>query len=298
MGFERTIKPEQVIAAEEGQEARRELARLGPVWIGPDMRIEKPVLVPPERVLLGGAKIILNKKDLPEMALTKGALGALNWSMRSFFAQCGIEILFDRECVNEEMLASLSAGHDIAVPVDVFNHGKRAVKIEGNVMRFFWADDNKRLRGTRLFEALKSGEFAVEGEEGKDWFIIGDDVDDQLDLSQEETREGLSIVVRLKSQKLHPAPAPEPIERDEALPIRDQLATILTEVPEGKRFEFEIGETPRITVGPNIVAVIETGTDDDRRRHIRSPLIDAGSDWPIRTETTGQDYVEFRLYSK
>ena len=47
-----------------------------------------------------------------------------------------------------------------------------------------------------------------------------------------------------------------------------------------------------------IVAVINTGTEDSGQKHIRSPFVDSESDWPIRTETNGIDYVEFFLYRK
>jgi hypothetical protein len=293
------FKPEYLKTGQEGIDAREQLEKVGNVWISPDIRIENSLLAPPGQLLLAGAHIILNKRDLPPIDLTKGAFGALSWSMRSFLAQCRIEIEFHRESVTKHMLEDLNDGKDISVPVDVINHGQRAVELEGNVMRFYWANDFKRLRGDDLVAAVNSGEFYVEGKEGEDWYIAGSQVDPEFPPTEEKPERGLCVVVKLKPEKFYTAPAADPIRRNESRKIRDQLDTLLVKMPEGERSEFEIGETPHIKLGPNIVAVINTGHEDSSgRRHIRSPLIDAGSDWPIRTETYRLDYVEFFLYRK
>ena len=121
--------------------------------------------------------------------------------------------------------------------------------------------------------------------------------DDKITTNGKDSDKGLCVVIRLKQKKYHVPFSNQPIKRDESMKIRDQLSTILAEIPEGQRFDFEIGETPKMKLSQNVVAVINTGAEAGQR-HINSPFIDAGSDWPIRTETNGLDYIEVFVYKK
>jgi hypothetical protein len=177
-------------------------------------------------------------------------------------------------------------------------------------MRFFWVNEKKRLRGEDLLEAVKSGEFKVEGKEGEDWFLGGYNEEDKLTTNMPGSDQGLCVVVRLNPERFYIPESNEIIRRDEKIKIREQLAEYLVPVPAGKNLPFEIGETPKITIGQNLVAVINTGVGNDRRRHINSPLADSGSDWKIRTEIlqphqTPVDhfvpqptYLDFFIYKK
>ncbi len=288
------VTPEQVEHAAEVEDSIEHMKKMGSVWISPDIAIENSTIINPDDHN-GAVQVVLSKTDLPPgLPMTRGALGSLRISVRSFFAQAGIDVTLFSSSVTDEMLVDLAAGKSAPIPVDIVNHGQRAVELDGNIMRFFWVDDTKRLRGPELLRTLQSGEFAVEGTEREDWFIGSYEEDDAL----ANREKGLCVVVRLKPQKYYAPSAPEPIRKISTLKTRDNLADILMPIPPGVEMDFEIGETPRIRVGQGIIAVINTGIEQGQR-HISSPLIDSGSDWPIRTETLqGMKHVEFFLYRK
>ncbi|MBI4599317.1 hypothetical protein HY732_00155 [Candidatus Uhrbacteria bacterium] len=290
-----TITPAQIDHFLEVEDSLEHLRKMGSVWMSPDIAIEKPTIINPDGHY-GGVHVVLSKKDLPPgLPITRGALGSLKISVRSFFAQVGIDIVPDSISLTDEMLNDLGTGGKTPIPVDIVNHGQRAVELDGNIMRFFWVDGLKGLRGPELLRTIQSGEFTVDGVEGEDWFLGGYEQDDKI----ANPDKGLCVVVRLKPQKYYAPYAPEPIKKNNTLKTRDDLADILKPIPPGVRLSFEISETPRIKVGDGIVAVINTGVEEQGQRHISSPLIDSGSDWPIRTETLeGMNNVEFFLYRK
>lgn len=293
-----SFTPDNLIHLSERERSFEQLEKLGNVWIGPDVAIEKSVVVQPGQLLLQGVNIILNKKDLPMIEITRGAMGSLNWSTRSFLAQSGIEILFHESSLSDNMLKNINDGKNVSVPLDVINYGQRAVELDGKIMRFFWVNDSKRLRGADLVNTIKSGEFTVEGVEGEDWFLGGSKEDEKIITTGADSNKGLCVVLRLKPQKFYIPYAPEPIKKNDSKNTRDDLSTVQKPIPDGVELNFEIGETPKIKLGLNIIAVINTGAEKGQK-HINSPLIDSGSDWPIRTETLhGLKYIDFFLYRK
>jgi hypothetical protein len=279
-----------------------QLEKLGNFWIGSDVAIEKPAVVKPGQFLYSrqsGVNIILNKNNLPPVDITRGLLSPINLSLsvRSFYAQSGIEIFFHHSEMTNEMIKDLNKGKDVAVPVSVKNHGQRSVEVDGNVMRFFWK--GKRLEGNDLLGAIKSGKFSVEGTEGEDWFLKGREEDENYTTSGEGCDKGVCVAVRLKPEKFYIPSAPEPVKKNNSKSTRDDLVELLKPIPSDMKLDFEIGETPRIKVEQNMVAVLDILRMDDDGQHIYSPLVDSGSDWPIRTETLGRPkYVYFYLYKK
>lgn len=292
------FKPEQIAHAAERQNSLEQLERLGSVWIGSDIALERTTIVNPGQ-LDQGVRIILNKKDLPPgLIITRGALSALNLSVRSFFAQVGIDITFHGSSLTSEMLSDIRMGKNVPVPVDIVNHGQRAVELAGHIMRFFWINDHRRLRRLELLHAVKSGEFVVEGVEGEDWFLGGYNPDEKIMTTGDSSDKGLCVVTRLKPERYYIPYAPEPVRKSNDRSIRDNLSDFLKPIPPDMNLAFEISETPKVKVGPHIVAVINTGAGKGQK-HINSSLVDSGSDWPIRTETLhGLKYIEFFLYKK
>jgi len=282
----------------ESQEAHEQLARLGNFWIGSDIEIAKPTIVQADQTLLNQNITLTGECLPPGVDITRGAMGALQGSVRSFFAQTGIDIRFGGWNTPEEALINLKRNQSASVPVDITNYGDRAVQLEGRVMRFFWANEGKRLRGENLKNVINNNEFCVEGEEGTDWFLRGYEENEQVSTTGENSDQGLCVVVKLTPHKFYAPFAAEPIVKDERVPIREQLDKYLVPLPEGLEKNFEVGETPRITVSKDILAVINTGINQGKR-HIGSPLIDPGSDWKIRTEIMeGQKEIELFLYKK
>lgn len=290
--------PDHIKEFQEAQTAFSRLEKFDNIWIGSDLALEQPIIVNPGE-LIRGVKIVVNKKDLPALDINKGILKFLGLSVRSFYAQTGIDINLHTGDISDEMLKDINNGKDISIPINVINHGQRPVEVSGNIMRFFWANDRKRLRGKDLVNKIKSGEFHVDGVEGEDWYLGGYNDEDKLTTKSEGVEDSLCVVVRLKPEKFYIPSSPEPIKKDDNLKTRDNLASLLKPVPEGLKVDFEIGETPKVKFGPNIVGVINTGVSDKGQRHINSPLIDPGFDRTIRTETLHRlEYVEFFLYEK
>ena len=293
--------PEDLRHFQEHQRAASQLEKVGNVWISPDISIENPVVVGPGQYIQN-VKIILNKTNLPpDIDITRGAMGLLSFSVRSFLAQSGIEIRFFSNSFSDIMQKEIKEGKDVLVPVEITNHGQRAVALDGNVMRFFWVNDKKRLRGQELVKSIESGEFSVEGKLGEDWFLCGYKDDDRFVVGVENVDKGLGVALRLEDQKFYIPPDPEPVRIDNTRSRKD-LSNFLQRVPKGTELDFEIGETPEIRLGPNIVAVINLGVDKKNQRHIYSPLIDSGTKGKIRTEILygpeTQQYVEFFLYRR
>lgn len=293
-----SFSPEQVIGLYERDTAFQQLEKLGAVWIGPDVAIEKPTIIEPG-LMTREAKVILNKKDLPPIQLTRGALRSLDLSVRSFYAQTGIDIRLEGGEISDEALKCLEEGKDTPVPIKIENHGQRAVEVSGEILRLFWIDDSKRLRRKDLVDKIKAGEFTIEGIEGEDWYLGGYDENDKYTTDENGEKNALCVVVRLKPERFYIPFDPKPIQKDNDQKTRDNLASLLKNISSEENIPFEIGETPRIKLGKNIIAVINIGVNEKGQKHISSPLVDANSDWPIRTETLyGMEYVEFFLYKK
>ncbi|MFY9225850.1 MAG: hypothetical protein WAQ98_24440, partial [Blastocatellia bacterium] len=140
---------------QQSMRALEQLRALDTVWIGSDMALEKKVVIPASGVTLN-IPLVINKKNLPDIEINRHSIGALKWSVRSFLAQSGIEIIFDRNTITDEMIKDINAGEDVSVPVHIQNYGTRAMELEGEVVRFFWVNDMNRLRGEDLRNVIKS----------------------------------------------------------------------------------------------------------------------------------------------
>lgn len=278
----------------EWERAFKRLENLGDVWIGPDITLEKKMLTQPG--LLMPANILISKEDLPPVVLDRGVLGSLQWSVRSFLAQAGIEITVHHGDLSDEMIQELNNGGKVAFPVRVMNYAQRPIELEGKVMRFFWANDRNRLRGEKLRKVVGT-ELKIEGEEGKDWYF-GDAEPMEgepkpTDDPNVEWKKDLCVILPLTDKRLYLPGSEEPLR----VKSKAELANFLQPVPEGIRLPFEIGETTQVHLGDNITAVINTGFYDEGGRHIRSPLIDSGYSGVIRTETVNDmSYIELFVY--
>lgn len=290
--------PDNIRDLQEVQNAFTSLEKLGRSWIGPDLSPDRVVVVNPGQ-LIRDLNITVDKASLPPLEINRGILKHLNLSVRSFYAQTGIEIKFHGSKVSDEMLKAINNGEKVAIPIDITNYGQRAVEIDGSVMRFFWVNDKKRLRGQDLVKKIKSGEFAVEGVEGEDWYLGGYSEEDKFTTSSPKADEALCVMVRLKPERFYIPPAEEPVKKDSTKSTREDLANLLRPIPEDANLVFEIGETPKMKFGDNIIGVLNVGWTDGGGKHIQSPLIDPGFNWTIRTETLhGLSEVEFFLYEK
>jgi hypothetical protein len=282
--------PQHVDTLYQKQEAMERLEQLGNVWIGPDAALDEKTIIEPG-AYESGATIRVNKKHFPSIELNRGTLGALSWSVRSCMAQSGTDILFYKDLVTNEMLQDLNDGNDVSIPIHILNHVDRPKELEGNVMRFFWVNEFKRLKREKLREIIGK-DLIIEGEEGTDWSF--QDVYD--DPTQNEGHpEFKDVCIRLPlREKFYIPPSDEVIQ----VKSKADLPNVLQEIPEGEKPQFKISETANVKLGPNVTGVVHTGGYDEGR-HIYSPLIDAGFEGPIRTETLfGLSYIELFVYKK
>lgn len=254
----------------------------GAVWIGRDIAIKENTIINPQAVTT--SYLTVSKEDLPPLTITRGVFGCLSRSVRSFYAQTGIDIQLQRMSVSDEMIATINEGGSASIPVTIINNGQRAVEIEGSVMRFFFADDTKRLRGDKLTQCIASGEIAIAGEAEQDWYF-GFAEDETGNTITKESQHALCIVVPLSAKRFYIPFDPTPVKKDPQLGTRENLSRLLVEIPPGALIDFEVRETPCITLGNNTVAVINLGGASHGGTHITSPLIDPGFSGPIRTET-------------
>ena len=287
---------EMVSNMAEHSNAVEQLKQLGTFWIGPDIQLAEKVVVPPKGGVVTGVPVLVSKEQLPKMDITRGSFDSLQWSVRSFLAQSGIDPIFHQQDLSDEMIKKLHDGETVAMPITIINHGERAVEIEGAFMRFYFADDARRLRGDDL-KSIIGTELVLEGEEGKDWKIGGLDLSDDLSYLKKEyegEHDAVCIKLPLSEVKLYIPENPEPLR----IKSRKELYEIQEKIPEGIDLKFTIGETTKVKLGENIIGVINTGGYDEGN-HIRSPLIDSGFEGKIRTEINGTlDYIELFIYKK
>ena len=261
--------------------ALEQLRNFGTFWIGPDIGLDWKVTVPAQG-RISGAQLLLHRDALPPIDINARSLVLLNWSTRSFLAQSGIEPFFYPGLLDPKLIKKLDNGETILVPIDIVNYGQRAVEINTALMRFFWTDFSKKLEGDALRNII-GRELIIEGKQGIQWDYGNLDFEDDLAyLAQDYTREksAISIQLPLNSTKLYIPSFSSAVQ----ITSRTQLPTVLTEIPEGLKLPFVIGETTHVQLGQNIIGVINTGGYDGGGRHIRSPLIDGGFNGKIRTE--------------
>lgn len=288
------FKSEDLTNMQEHKIAIEQLKNLGNFWIGHDIKLENKVTIPPLD-LIKNVNILVTKEDFPSIEINKGALGSLSWSVRSCLAQSGIEIKFHRSFLSNDMIKKINEGENVSIPIAIQNHINRPIELEGEVMRFFWVNDSNRLRQEELKEVIKS-ELIIEGEEGRDWSFGDVDLDDDYSLDEKYDAQMKDVCIRLPlKEKFYIPESTEPL----IVKSKKDLPSVLKEIPDGLKLNFKIGETTKVKLSENIIAVINTGAYDNSERHIRSPLIDSGFEGNIRTETVhGLNYIELFIYKR
>lgn len=289
MEFER-FKPEHLTNLLFKQQATERMAELCNSWVGPDISLEKKVIIPPLITVLN-VNLIVSKSDLPPIEINRGTFSALKWSVRSCHAQSGTDILFHHDKLSDEMIRDISEGKSVSVPVDVVNSLDRPVELEGDLMRFFWINESNRLCHQELRDVVGK-ELMIDGQEGKDW-SFGDATEGIDEKRDPNEYKDLCLVLPLK-EKYH-IPSSTDILRVDS---KKDLPNVLQEIPEGERTYFSVGETTKVKVGENIVVVLVTG-GYDQGRHLSSSLIDSGYEGNIRTETLfGLKELDLFVYRK
>ncbi len=275
-------KLEDLINMKQHQIAMEQFKTLENYWVGHDVALEERMTIPP-LCLATGVKVIVNKKDFPNVDINRDSLSFLNWSVRSCLAQSGVEVKFNSLSLTDTMLNEINEGRDVSVPIDIINNVDRPIMLEGDIIRFFFANDANRLRNDNLREIINKG-IKVEGVEGVDWFL------------DEKYNDKECLCLKLPLIEKFYIPQSNDILRVNS---KDDLPNILKEIPKDFDTDFKIGETAKVELSENIMAVINTGGYPGGESHGHSCLIDPGFKGPIRTEIMyGLKYIELLIYKK
>jgi hypothetical protein len=267
-GVEELINPNAL------KRAKEQLEQLGNYWIGPDVGIDKAVIMPPSSVAVDHVNLLVNERHLPPIDVTREMFALMNWSTRSCLAQVGIDVDFNALSITDKMIRDIKEGKDVLLPVWIRNHCHRPVAIEGKVARFFWTNEANRLRGDALRETINSGAFKI-AEDG--WTVNERGSCIKIPLKHRFYIPGSSEVVKIKG--------------------KEDLPKILQELPGDQDADFKIGETAAVSLGSGIVGVINCGMYKGDQANSHSPLIDPGWNASIRTETR-LDFIELLVFKK
>lgn len=306
MGFENEDNMKEVI--EESAMIERGYKKLEEIegfWSGSDIKMKNKETISPNSSI--ETKLILNKDNFPSsIDLDWGVFRCLNFSTRSFLAQAGIEVVFDSDALSYEDFEKINKGEDVYASVRINNYGLSPIEVSGDVVRLFWANEKNRLRGDELREVLSSGEVEVEGKEGEDWFLgdVGYDLDEEDEKwmeknmrNEEFAKNSKDAMIVFPAKKIMYIP-----QNNEVLKIdsKADLENALEPVPDNvKNLDLRVAETPIIHLSDNVCGVINTGSYNNGKRHIKSPLVDSGFEGPIRSELMqGLDYFEMYIYKR
>ncbi len=273
------------------ERAIERMEKIGNVWIGPDISLEKKVIIPP-LATVRNINIVVSKSDLPPIEIDRGTFSALRWSVRSCHAQSGTDIIFHHSNLSDEMIKDISDGKSVSIPVDIMSVLDRPVELEGNIMRFFWVNEINRLRHEKLREVVGK-ELIIDGKEGTDW-SYGDSTEiTEKGKYPNEYYKDLCLVISLK-EKYHIPPSTEILKVNS----KKDLPNVLQKIPVGEKAYFSVGETVNVKFGKNIVGVL-VARGYEQGIHLYSPLIDSGFEGPIRTETLfGLKELDLYIYKK
>lgn len=275
------------------------LVKKGDFWFGEDVTAKETV-VEASRELPTAKKIKLKlrKGNLPDInELSLATLHLLRSSTRSCYAQVGLEVQPGINSLKEEDIQKIIHGEEISCPAIAINYSRRAIKVDGPVLRFFWLDAKKHLTGDKLTDAVKT--MRIDGKEGEDWFLGSTGEEGaQLSGGTVDKDTPITLGLRIKDTRLWiPFPSVmDPVKVDS----KKDLPKYLKPVPDGLSPDFMICETVPVSMPNNLVGVINLGVHDKGGRHSGSPLIDPGFKGPIRLEIIkpGQhpDFVEMLMY--
>lgn len=282
----RSNRLEDLIDMKQHFAAVEQFKSLENYWIGQDVSLAEKLTIPPLR-MSPEINVMVNKNDFPNIDINRDSLSFLNWSVRSCLAQSGVEVIFNSLSLTDEMLKDINEGKGVPIPVAVFNNIDRPVELDGNIIRFFYARDNNRLRDDELRGAINNKDIVIEGEEGVDWLLENRKGEDGKDRY-------LCLTLPLREKFYIP-------KSSEVLKVnsKNDLPDVLKEIPNGRNPEFTIGETAKVKLGSNIMAVINTGGYPDGSSHGHSCLIDPNFEGNIRTETMyGLNAIELLVYKK
>jgi len=182
----------------------------------------------------------------------------------------------------------------------VANRAAKPIRLDKGMGLFrFFLPLSAPVSGKELLGLLKEGEIYIDGERGTDWNVIED--------------EGLAVGVMVKvdpqSEKWIIDQGEDPIYiSDTDQNYRKNLDQTMSPLPKNRPV-LCIGETPRTQLSERVEGVIHKATSPTidgnnwlygANYHSNSYLVDAGSNWRIRTEIFGKKghprYIYYNFY--
>lgn len=266
-------------------------------WKGPDVRLARDYTFPahnPESRYTHPTivHVRVNRSHFPPDFQYED-LSALHFSMRSRFAQLGLEVqslflphshlLRGLSPFNQAMWESIENGQEIDLPVQVRNLSARPISVQKDAefFRIFTPAGAEPLTGEALKQAMKDGKIKI----GEGWSWFGEHLPNGP--------LGINVPLTDNIRWIPPSTEPASIAQNEKN-YRAVIDSLLVPAPETQNHILLIGETLPVKLSPDINVILGeyAGQGDPvvpgyvrMGRHIASRLLDGGSpDWPIRLE--------------
>jgi hypothetical protein len=205
------------------------------------------------------------------------------------------DFLYEQECHGLKNIFNVPQKDSVLVA----NMAARPIRLDKGMGLFrYYLPLTAPVSGKELIALVTDGEIFIDGKQGLDWDIF------------EDKGNPIGVMVRIDPQR-------ERWIDDQGEPIyindtdrnyRRSLDQMMSPLPKNGQV-LCIGETPRTRLSKRVDGVIYRltsptidGSDwlERANLHINSLVIDAGSDWPIRTETIGKRgdprYIFYQFY--
>ncbi len=252
------------------------------------------------------AVVRIDPKCIPPFTtITAAALSEMRISMRSRYAQLGLDVdehivhaISRIQTLRPDFFHEGGMRESLALTIPVMNWARRPVMLsEGSrLFRFFyWNPAKNRVRGKALGELLDRGDMQIHGEYGTDWLF---------QYRHPYTRKSddiIGVFVRLDEEKLWIPEDMSTITISDNGPVdyRDEIANYLSPVPKTEEELFYLGRTkPVISLRVGTDAILSRNawagkahpliTRPSTASQTNSPLIDGGTDWQVIVEIVGK----------
>lgn len=209
-------------------------------------------------------------------------------SMRSRYAQLGIDIEGD---IMRRITQAIRLNPDFPdIPLEleagIVNYSQRPIDLPESIRLFrLFRSFTEPMQGRELVSALRSGQIKINGKQGVAW---------DLEYPQQEDQPITGVRVAIDSQRTWIPKGRKPIQiSDTARNFRKEVDKYHKPIPKTAETILWVGQTPNIQLDPSIEGVLDHVAFPNISRaalphsfgtHIKSHLIDAGSNWPIRVE--------------
>jgi hypothetical protein len=257
----------------------------GVFWKSPDISVAKKIIVEPGPAQLVPVNL---SSDISPSKKQPDFLTIANWSVRSRYAQIGLDIPYPP---GEFISKSIKSGQKNSY-ILIDNFGPRPIKLhQGDpIFRFFafpTLEKSLLRQGKDLYHLIEKGGISFTGEPGKDWQYFNDNFGKPI---------GIEFFLNPNHRKtVRPSSINEPITISSK--DKDYRNFIdfkyLMSAPESTDLNFWVGETTSdIRLGYKVNAVIwkkpfKNGTESNQSIHLNSTLIDNGFNGHIKTEIVG-----------